>query len=50
MKIEVLIRTLKMYVEGTVEGITLAPDALSPLGGYPGNDDGRDALRKRNDA
>jgi carboxymethylenebutenolidase len=29
--------------------ITLAPDALSPLGGYPGNDDlGRALQRKRN--
>jgi len=29
--------------------ITLAPDALSPLGGYPGNDDvGRAMQRKRN--
>ena len=29
--------------------ITLAPDALSPLGGYPGNDDeGRSMQRKRN--
>jgi carboxymethylenebutenolidase len=32
-----------------VEGfITLAPDALSPLGGYPGNDDdGRELQKKR---
>jgi carboxymethylenebutenolidase len=28
--------------------VTLAPDALSPLGGYPGNDDdGREMQRKR---
>jgi len=28
--------------------VTLAPDALSPLGGYPGNDDdGRDMQKKR---
>ncbi|MCB0473773.1 MAG: dienelactone hydrolase family protein, partial [Flavobacteriaceae bacterium] len=34
---------------GAVEGfITLAPDALTPLGGYPGNDDdGRELQRKR---
>lgn len=32
-----------------IEGfITLAPDALSPLGGYPGNDDeGRELQKKR---
>jgi carboxymethylenebutenolidase len=30
-----------------VEGfITLAPDALSPLGGYPGNDDDGRELQK----
>lgn len=47
-------RGLNPYVEDTarraaLEGfITLAPDALSPLGGYPGNDDeGRTMQRKR---
>jgi len=29
--------------------ITLAPDALSPLGGYPGNDDDGRALQKQRD-
>jgi carboxymethylenebutenolidase len=30
-----------------VEGfITLAPDALSPLGGYPGNDDDEESYKK----
>lgn len=47
-------RGLNPYVEDTarraaLEGfITLAPDALSPLGGYPGNDDeGREMQRTR---
>ena len=47
-------RGLNPYVEDTarraaLEGfITIAPDALSPLGGYPGNDDeGREMQRKR---
>lgn len=48
-------RGLNPYIEdvgrrAAVEGfITLAPDALSPLGGYPGNDDdGRELQKKRN--
>lgn len=47
-------RGLNPYIEdvgrrAALEGyITLAPDALSPLGGYPGNDDeGRAMQRKR---
>lgn len=47
-------RGLNPYIEDTarraalVGFITLAPDALSPLGGYPGNDDeGRAMQRKR---
>ena len=47
-------RGLNPYIEDVgrrvaVEGfITLAPDALSPLGGYPGNDDaGRELQKKR---
>jgi carboxymethylenebutenolidase len=47
-------RGLNPYIEDTarraaLEGfISLAPDALSPLGGYPGNDDdGRNMQRKR---
>jgi len=47
-------RGLNPYVEdvgrrAALEGfVTLAPDALSPLGGYPGNDDdGRTMQRKR---
>jgi len=47
-------RGLNPYIEdvgrrAALEGfITLAPDALSPLGGYPGNDDdGRELQRKR---
>jgi carboxymethylenebutenolidase len=47
-------RGLNPYVEDTarraaLEGfITIAPDALSPLGGYPGNDDeGREMQSKR---
>ena len=48
-------RGLNPYIEdvgrrAALEGfITLAPDALSPLGGYPGNDDaGRELQKKRN--
>lgn len=47
-------RGLNPYIEdvgrrAAIEGfISLAPDALSPLGGYPGNDDdGRELQRKR---
>ncbi|MEJ1223172.1 dienelactone hydrolase family protein [Sediminicola sp. 1XM1-17] len=47
-------RGLNPYIEdvgrrAALEGfITLAPDALTPLGGYPGNDDeGREMQRKR---
>jgi len=47
-------RGLNPYIEdvgrrAALEGfVTLAPDALSPLGGYPGNDDdGRTMQRKR---
>ena len=47
-------RGLNPYIEdtarmGALEGfITLAPDALTPLGGYPGNDDeGRTMQRQR---
>lgn len=46
-------RGLNPYIEdvgrrAAVEGfITLAPDALSPLGGYPGNDDDGRALQKK---
>ena len=47
-------RGLNPYIEdvarrAALEGfITLAPDALTPLGGYPGNDDeGRELLSKR---
>jgi len=47
-------RGLNPYVEdvgrqGAIEGfLTLAPDALTPLGGYPGNDDeGREMQSKR---
>ena len=47
-------RGLNPYIEdvgrrAALEGfISLAPDALSPLGGYPGNDDeGREMQRKR---
>lgn len=47
-------RGLNPYIEdvgrrAAVEGfITIAPDALSPLGGYPGNDDaGRELQKKR---
>ena len=47
-------RGLNPYIEDTARRaalagfITIAPDALSPLGGYPGNDDeGREIQRKR---
>ena len=47
-------RGLNPYIEHTARRaalagfITIAPDALSPLGGYPGNDDeGREMQRKR---
>lgn len=46
-------RGLNPYIEdvgrrGALEGfITLAPDALSPLGGYPGNDDAGRELQKK---
>lgn len=47
-------RGLNPYIEdvgrrAAIDGfITLAPDALSPLGGYPGNDDdGRELQKKR---
>lgn len=47
-------RGLNPYIEdvgrrAALEGfVTLAPDALSPLGGYPGNDDaGRELQKKR---
>jgi len=47
-------RGLNPYIEDTARRaalagfITIAPDALSPLGGYPGNDDeGREMQRKR---
>lgn len=47
-------RGLNPYIEdvgrrAAIEGfMTLAPDALSPLGGYPGNDDdGRELQKKR---
>ncbi|MCK0130569.1 dienelactone hydrolase family protein [Flavobacteriaceae bacterium F08102] len=50
-------RGLNPYIEDTARVlalagyITLAPDALSPLGGYPGNDDeGRTLQRKRDRA
>ena len=48
-------RGLNPYIEdvgrkGALEGfITLAPDALTPLGGYPGNDDDGRALQKKRD-
>jgi len=49
-------RGLNPYIEDVgrrtaVEGfISLAPDALSPLGGYPGNDDDGRALQRKRDA
>jgi carboxymethylenebutenolidase len=48
-------RGLNPYIEdvarrAALEGfITLAPDALSPLGGYPGNDDEGRTLQKKRD-
>ena len=48
-------RGLNPYIEdvgrrAAIKGfITLAPDALSPLGGYPGNDDDGRALQKQRD-
>ena len=48
-------RGLNPYIEDVgrrtaVEGfISLAPDALSPLGGYPGNDDDGRSLQKQRD-
>ena len=48
-------RGLNPYIEdvgrrGAVDGfITLAPDALTPLGGYPGNDDDGRAMQKKRD-
>ena len=48
-------RGLNPYIEdvgrrAAVEGfISLAPDALSPLGGYPGNDDDGRALQRKRD-
>ena len=48
-------RGLNPYIEdvgrrAALEGfITLAPDALSPLGGYPGNDDEGRALQRKRD-
>lgn len=48
-------RGLNPYIEdvgrrAALEGfITLAPDALTPLGGYPGNDDDGRAMQKKRD-
>lgn len=48
-------RGLNPYIEdvgrrAALEGfVTLAPDALTPLGGYPGNDDEGRALQKQRD-
>jgi carboxymethylenebutenolidase len=48
-------RGLNPYVEDTARRaalagfITLAPDALSPLGGYPGNDDEGRAMQRQRD-
>lgn len=48
-------RGLNPYIEdvgrrAAIEGfITLAPDALTPLGGYPGNDDEGRAMQKKRD-
>lgn len=48
-------RGLNPYIEdvgrrAALEGfVTIAPDALSPLGGYPGNDDEGRALQKKRD-
>ncbi|MEC7782647.1 MAG: dienelactone hydrolase family protein [Bacteroidota bacterium] len=49
-------RGLNPYIEDTariaaLEGfITIAPDALSPLGGYPGNDDDGRAMQRKRDS
>lgn len=48
-------RGLNPYIEdvgrrGAIEGfISLAPDALTPLGGYPGNDDDGRAMQRKRD-
>lgn len=48
-------RGLNPYIEDTARQaalagfVTLAPDALSPLGGYPGNDDEGRAMQGRRD-
>lgn len=48
-------RGLNPYIEDTARRaalagyLTLAPDALTPLGGYPGNDDEGRALQKQRD-
>jgi len=48
-------RGLNPYIEdtarsGALEGfITIAPDALTPLGGYPGNDDEGRAMQRQRD-
>jgi carboxymethylenebutenolidase len=48
-------RGLNPYIEdvgrrAAIEGfVTLAPDALSPLGGYPGNDDEGRTMQKKRD-
>ncbi|WP_299669377.1 dienelactone hydrolase family protein [uncultured Polaribacter sp.] len=48
-------RGLNPYIEdvgrrAALEGfVTLAPDALSPLGGYPGNDDDGRAMQRKRD-
>ena len=48
-------RGLNPYIEdvgrrtATEDFISLAPDALTPLGGYPGNDDDGRALQKKRD-
>ncbi|TXD53950.1 dienelactone hydrolase family protein [Polaribacter sp. IC063] len=48
-------RGLNPYIEDVARRaalesyITLAPDALSPLGGYPGNDDDGRAMQKKRD-
>ena len=48
-------RGLNPYIEDTARQaalagfVTLAPDALSPLGGYPGNDDEGRALQRQRD-
>ncbi|WP_396633684.1 dienelactone hydrolase family protein [Maribacter sp. R86514] len=48
-------RGLNPYVEDTARRaalagfVTIAPDALSPLGGYPGNDDDGRAMQRKRD-